>query len=594
MGKERLPRWKAVTRVGIALGFALAIGGVISGDVCPPGFKYTVHIASALWLAGGVLVLGGIATNLKELIGFFRGARVAEGANFLLVVLLSVGLVALLCYISTRRFARMDWTGRREYSLHSKTKNILRALDQDVRITVLYTFTNHPMEDRATAWWRETTMNMLEEFKAISKHVTVEELNWTAQDMMNKAQQLCQQLGEDDLPPVCVILEGRDGHQIVSMDRTVELLPQSPPIFTGEDAFASALTKLTEKEKATIYALTGHGEKALEGQEQPQMPYPMMRETVDMASDPRFCLSRLVKELAKDNYEVKPLDLAVEGSVPEDCAVLLVAGPRTPLDQKEIEAVRDYLDNRDGRAIFMAESELLPGVDTNLDDLLADYGVRLRTDAIGMVMGQDIFGRVTPTFSVPVLADGMAEHPATAGLRTFRLWFEQPCPIEVEQSPSHPMLAARRLLTGIATSWGETDIRLDSRESQVVEYTPGRDVSQPIAVGAVVEPTVPPGQPPMSLDVSDLPGPRIVVLGSSLAFVNSTLASNPSHLYLLQNCVNWMAGKMHRLGIPPKTIEFNTVSVSDNQIRAARYIFIGILPACIIALGVGVWLIRRR
>lgn len=594
VGKERLSRWKVITRAGILLGFGLLIAGFIVRDVSPPSFARAAHLTLGLWIAACVLVLAGIGLNFKALMGLFRTGRAAEGANFALVVVLSIGLAALLCYISTRRFARMDWTGKRQYSLHSKTKNILRGLDQDVKVTVLYAFTNLPMQDQETIRWREATVLMLEEFKALSRHITVAELDWTHPDMTKKANQLRQELAEDDLPGVCVIFEGVEGHQIVSKEKTVEILPQSPPTFTGEDAFATALIKLTEKEKATIYALTGHGEKALEVEQRPQMPYPMRRETVDMASDPRFSLSRLVKELAKDHYEVKTLDLMVEGSVPEDCAVLLVAGPRTPLDQKEIEAIRDYLDNRDGRAIFLADSELLPDVDTNIDDLLANYGVRLRTDAIGMFMAQDIFGRATPRLSAPVVAEGMAEHPATAGLTSFRLWFDQPCPIEVEPSPSHPMLAARPLLTSVDKSWGETDIRLDSGESQVVEYTPGRDVSQPITVGVVVEPTAPPGQPPMPTDVSALPGPRLVVLGSSLAFVNGVLAGNPSHLYLFQNCVNWMAGKLHMLGIPPKTVEFNTVSVSDSQIRLGRYLLIAILPVCIVVLGFGVWLARRR
>jgi hypothetical protein len=76
--------------------------------------------------------------------------------------------------------------------------------------------------------------------------------------------------------------------------------------------------------------------------------------------------------------------------------------------------------------------------------------------------------------------------------------------------------------------------------------------------------------------------------------VNAILDQSPQNRYLLLNCVNWMAGKTQKLGIPPKTVDFNQVSIGKAWLAASRYLFLGAVPGLVIAMGVVVWLIRRR
>ena len=601
MGRRTLTRWQVATRFGILLGAALLVLSVVVRHVRAAGFVEEDYVSAALLVAGAVLTVGGLVINYEMVAAVFTGRRTAEGVNFAAVVLLTLGLAALFCYITTRRFARIDWTqvdqatGLRKHELHSQTRNILRALDVEVRAHVLYRPTDDPRYDVTTRVWLKQTTEMLEEFGALSPRFTHRAMDWSRPENQDDMDLL--RLKMDGAPQFLngVVFATADAHQEVAYEKTIQQSPAGgPAAFSGEDAFASALVKLTEDARTVVYALTGHGERALEAKRPPAPAgYGPASPPSTMSEDPRFSLSRLVRDLGQDNHEVRPLDLIAEGSVPADCAVLLIAGPKTPLTEEEISAIGAYLDDRMGNVIVLVDSEIVPGVETNIEELLARYGVRARTDAIGIGVEQDPFGRPVPTTRVAVLPDGMADHPATRDLAGYRLFFEQACPLEVADPRPRPMLEARALLTGLKSSWGETEMPVDKTKS--VEYDPGRDVAQPAVVGVVVQPVIPQQQPGMPPPPGMVPqGPKLLVIGSSRSFIDGVAIEYPANLILFRNAVNWMAGKTHMLGIPPKRLEMSIARASQSQVMAGRYIFIGGLPACFVALGLVVWLVRRR
>ncbi|KPK66306.1 MAG: hypothetical protein AMK73_00360 [Planctomycetes bacterium SM23_32] len=590
MGKQPLPRWKALTRAGILLGLALLMAGFVVRDVRARDFLRTDYVALGLWIAGALLAVGGCVLNYRMFLSLLSGRRAGEGINLALTVVLALGLAGLLCFITSRRFARLDWTGRRTYSLHSKTRNILKGLDQDVTATVLFARADDPLTGRAL----ESTMDVLEEFKSQTGHVTVREINWMLQEDQGRWEGLRQTLGDEDVPPFAVIFTTADGHEVVPLGKIITAA-MGQVQFTGEDAFAGALTKLTERRKATIYFLTGHGERPMEVDE----PMPTGGEQATLTSGPAYSLSRMVKALRKDNYEVKTLNLAAEPQVPDDCDALVIAGPRTPINEAQMRAIRSYLDERSGRALVMLDPVVVSGGASGLEGLLADYDIQAHTDAVGLTNQSTILGLMQSP-DVWVLEDGLADHPITRDLKNYTVHFQYACPLTVGESaqppqpggPAGPAPVAEQLLTGQA-SWGERDYRPDSRRA--AEYDAGRDVAPPTVVGAVASPPEPPPMGPMAPPMAqEAPGARLVVIGSSLSFVNRVVEAEPANLYLVLNTVNWMAGKLHMLGIPPRTLEFNDIPVSEGQIAASRYIFIIGLPAVIVALGIGVWLLRRR
>jgi hypothetical protein len=585
MARERPARWLVITRVGILLGLVLLIAGFVVRDIRGRTLVGTQYVVMGLWIAGAVLAVGGAALNYKMFVDAFRRRRAAEGLNFAVTVVLALGLAGLLCFISTRRFARLDWTGTRTYSLHSKTVNVLRGLDRDVEATIVFEPSDDPLVERAV----ESTRDMLDEFKAVSRHVTVREVNWMEAGDRQRWEELHQRIGGEDVPNFAVVFTTAESHEAVPLGKIVSA-PFGQVEFSGEDAFASALTKLTEAKRATVYFLTGHGERPTEA----EGPGPMPENQPGIMSGPEYSLSRFSKALQKDNYELKPLNLAAGGPVPEDCAALVIAAPKTPFSDAETRALKAYFDERNGSALVLLDPKAMAGGSTNLPDLLGAYGVRPHTEALGISNFRTGMGGIQSP-DVVVLPDGMAEHPITRDLKNYTLVLHYVCPLEIVQSPGMPP-KAQKLLSGPAgpevQNWGEADFRPDS--SSEAQYTPGRDVPPPLVVAAVVAPQTPEAGPMPPELMGPTSGPKLVIIGSSLSFVNAALDKQPANLYLLMNSINWMAGKLHMLGIPPKPLEFNQVGASDSQVAAARYLFIGILPACIIVLGIGVWVMRRR
>jgi len=472
---------------------------------------------------------------------------------------------------------------------------MLRRLDRPVRVTVVYVEPSPEalavdLHARLMAWAYGQAMDMLNEFKAYSPLISVKELD------VNDPKQVEELRSRVDIPGSCIVFESGETHDVIPLEQIAELPSWrgGAPKFTGEAAFAGALAKIMERKRRLVYFLTGHGERPIEG----RAALPEENDLRGALASERYSLSRLVRRLKGDNFESRPLVLEQTGTVPQDCDVLVVAGPRTALSEQNIKAIRDYLDNRAGRALIMVDSELGPRSGrSNLNELLSEYGLKARTDAVVMFPASELAltGRGLVRYRVArqtaiVTREGYLAHPVTRDLQNYTVQLVRCAPLEILNARPRPSLSTRKLLSTVKESWGECTA---AQEMDRSTYDAGSDLAGPVIVGAVVEPAAPPGAPPES-SPQEQSGPRLVVLGSSLSFVNYIVEQNEANLYLALNAINWLAGKSFMVGIPPKDVEVNMLSLSPARGRLARWLFVVVLPGCIVALGVAVWLVRRR
>src|SRR5260370_13690019 len=133
-----------------------------------------------------------------------------------------------------------------------------------------------------------------------------------------------------------------------------------------EAAITNGITKVVKSGSKTAYFLTGEGEPDLS----------------DAQSESGF--AEYKKALEGENYEVKTLTLASAAKVPDDCTVLVVAGPTGPLLPHETDAMNDYL-KRGGRALVMLRS-------ARPDGSVDEAALVTFVGACGVKAGDDILG----------------------------------------------------------------------------------------------------------------------------------------------------------------------------------------------------------
>ncbi|HEY9422798.1 MAG TPA: hypothetical protein VIW92_15395, partial [Thermoanaerobaculia bacterium] len=135
------------------------------------------------------------------------------------------------------------------------------------------------------------------------------------------------------------------------------------------------------------------------------------------------------------------------------------------------------------------------------------------------------------------------------------------------------------LLRTSPEGWGETNLAALERTGRDAQ-----DLGGPVSLGVVAESeNAAPGKRAM----------RMVVFGDSDFASNQLLQANQANIVLLSNALNWLAEREALLGIPPKKTEQVKLTLTNDEYRTV-YLLAAALPLLAVALGVGVFMRRRR
>jgi ABC-type uncharacterized transport system involved in gliding motility auxiliary subunit len=234
------------------------------------------------------------------------------------------------------------------------------------------------------------------------------------------------------------------------------------------------------------------------------------------------------------NYGVKELLLLREKDVPENAAVLVVAGPKRDPLPSELTALERYVQ-RGGKLLVLLDPDQAPALGTFLEK----YGIRpgqdVIVDRLSRVLGGD--------YLIPVVTQ-YESHPIT---REFTLASFFPFARTVDALPGPPQGVTVQVLARTGEgSWAETD--RETLKLGQARFDPGKDRRGPVPVGAVA--TVE-GKPPAKKgDAKPAAGPesepagprkaRIVAYGTAAFAANNYLnLSGNKDLFL--NSISWLA-----------------------------------------------------
>ena len=317
--------------------------------------------------------------------------------------------------------------------------------------------------------------------------------------------------------------------------------------FCGESALTSAIDYVTSDSLPKTYLLTGHGESSLSGS-----------------------FSSAVKA---QNIEMAELSLLTLETVPADADCILINAPQSDISTDELSKLRDYLGN--GGNLFLITDPPKNGKLTNLEELMADYGVRT-VDGIVVEGDQSHYSWGTPYYLLPDIASHAVTDPLTQGGYRVLLTIAQGLTVDDDLPDT---LSVTRLLTTSSAAFSKTaGYALTTYEKEA------GDIDGPFALAVSVSDTVDDGI------TSDI----IWVSSAALVDDQSSAQVSGGNQDFFLNALGYLCqAEESSLSIHAKSLDSDVLTLSSTAVSVMSAAVMGVIPAAYLVLGI-VILVRRR
>jgi ABC-type uncharacterized transport system involved in gliding motility auxiliary subunit len=484
----------------------------------------------AVLIVGGLLVLLGLYASFPSLRGVLGRRAARYGLNALVMVLLILGVIAMVEAVSYRHNWRVDLTENKRNSLAPQTLKVLKDLQAPVKATGFF---------RPDQPGKRTAEDLLKQYAARSDGKFTFELV------------------DADRDPLKARRYGVESYGTVVLEATVKegQVKEEKILDAEEEKLTNGIIRVTREGKRAIYFLKGHGEK-------------------DPGNREKTGLSQVKEAVEKLNYEIKDLLLARETKIPDDAAIVVVAGPQKELLPNEVDALSGYVA-RAGKVFFMID----PFQANGLTVLLEKYGLGLGNDVIIDVNPQGRMLGAGP--EVPVVGD-YQPHPITREFR-YATFFPVARTVTVKEKPPEGV-SAQALARTSGESWAETN-QEQIRTGQV-KPDPG-EARGPLTVAAVA-----------TVDAKEAPDDRkgakarVVLIGDS-DFASNAFVNLSGNKDLFLNTLSWLAEEENLIAIRPKESRNAPVFLTAAQGQVLFYVPVVLLPLAMMVAGVYA-VIRKR
>jgi ABC-type uncharacterized transport system involved in gliding motility auxiliary subunit len=532
------PKWRRLAPLGLYLALLAALVS-IGLFVIYRTFGLPLKISLALFVVGlslyGVLNPGGVLTA-------FTGRRFRFGLNAAVMVIGFLGILVVVNYLSYQTAmlyperTRTDLTEDKENSLAPETLDVLNKLPEPV---IAQAFFSKRMSSSQAE-------DLLGQYKAGGKGQFTYEL-----------------IDPEEKPEAARTAKiTADGQIALKMGEKQQLVT-----IVSETELTSGLIRLLSSETRTIYFLTGHGEYNPE-------------DTGDAS------YAKAKSALEDRNYAVKVLNLRATGDIPEDARVIVIAGPRQPVTEEEVNWLSAFVD---GGGALMVMEDPIPWTDFgDSPDPLAGY----LSNQWGIFLGNDVVIKVAAN-QPSIMADvyQVAEHAITEKLANQPPIFPGARSVLASQTTGDISRVEMIYTTPIydqcfpACSWAASDLTAVTawlnNEGEVPQPS-GNDILGPVCMGVAAE--------------NSATQARVVVFGDS-DFASNGFFTAYGNDDLMINALDWLAGQEELITLTPKNTTQRmlvppwSIELTKNLLLLG---FVFVLPGLVIVAGVVSWIIRRR
>jgi ABC-type uncharacterized transport system involved in gliding motility auxiliary subunit len=466
-----------------------------------------------------------------------RTLKYGSHASLFTVIVLAV--VCLLYSLAVQHNHRFDVTQAKRFTLAEQSIKLVQGLQYPMKVIGFYSLAERD---------RETFTDLIKQYTQHTDKLSYEVIDPDRQPALAKQY--------DITAYNTVVVEGNNKKEKIAR--------------VEEAALTNAILKVTRTTRKVVYVVTGHGEPAL-------------------TDSDRTGYGVAKQALEEQNYTVQELLLARQAQVPDDAAVVIVAGPRRDLLDAETEALSAYLE-RGGHLFMMLDAETTPGLVTFVKRYGIEVGndVVIETNPLGRLVGGDYLMPVVMTYE---------RHAITKELGNMMTMFPVVRSVQVAKALP-PGITAQGLAMTSPESWAETDLK--ALQEGRVGFDPDSDRRGPIGIAAVA--TITPekkGPTAGSTASAEPPAPeksaaaRLVVFGDA-EFANNNLFAVQGNGNLFLNTVSWLAEEEDLIAIRPrKGGGSGPVMLTAAQAPMIFWLPVVLLPLGVLGSGAVVFLRRK-
>ena len=337
---------------------------------------------------------------------------------------------------------------------------------------------------------------------------------------------------------------------------------------TDDREIALGILRVTRSAETVICFVTGHGEYDVDNFEfhtHFEGLHAHRHDVQGMAvvRTEQHGLGRLRRALEKLGFTTRKVSLVTTGAVPDDCAALVDANPRTRHTPAEATLIRDHLGRGRG-ALFLLEPDA--PIDPRLETLLAEAGVRV-ADGVVVDPLEHYF-----TDEQMVAVSRYASHAATLGLAL--AFFPGARPVEAIEAPG---VRATTLFSSSPSS------HLRPASGRPDARPPAGTAPRSLAVAAEGHvPERPNGRPF-----------RLIVVGDA-DFASNSFFPYMSNADLVLSMLAWLVGEERAPTLKPPVEVLPTVALTGRQVRSIFLTTVVGLPGAVALIGGAVVWYRRR
>lgn len=484
--------------------------------------------------------------------------RWSGGVNALVAALAALAVLVMLNYLAARHYLRASWTADARAQLSARTRQVLGLLTNDLKVFVYF-------DTKDSELFSEVN-GLLKEYRFLCPRLQVEVVDYyrdigPAREI--KARYGLSQLSDKDM----VIFDNNGRTKIVTSGELSEydvsqvVQQRSKEVrrthFKGEMLFTSALFSITSARTYKAYFLTGHREWN-----------PDLR---DRAGYAKF--ANIVSN--ECNIQWEKLSLAVGAGIPEDCNLLIIAGPVDPLVPTELDRLQRYLEQGGRLLVLLSFRSVEKGRPTGLEKLLANWDI-----AVGQNIVRDDDNNIANSTVIPV---ELGNHPIVNPLRASQVFLYQPRSIG-------------RAKTGGAREDAikvEELLRTGPKSEAISEWDSGLPVISSVdrrgsfTLMVAAEKGAVPGV------ASERGATRLVVVGDDICLKNDMI-ENGANRDLGAHVVNWLVDQNVLLtGLAPRPVRSYKLMMTEWQMAAVTWILLLGVPGGVAVLGGLVWWRRR-